>query len=107
MPLPLKESLGGRFLLAGGSVGVDLGRGQVFMAKDVLESGERGPAIDNLRGEGVTKHMRRDLVGHADLLPELLDHGLYAPRPEEAVISRGEERCLGLGAEAQAPIELE
>ena len=47
-------------------VGVDLGRGQVFVPEQLLYRHQAGALVQEMRGEGVTQHMGAFLLQRGD-----------------------------------------
>src|SRR5919112_2833363 len=63
------------------NMGVDLGGGEAFVAEQLLDHAEIGPALEQVRRERMAERVRRDAEGEAGALPEQLE---AIPEPADA-----------------------
>ena len=81
-----------------GKVQAEGGGTEALMAEKLLNGGQRDAFLQGHRGKGVSKHVRRHVLGNAGALGDPLDDLLYLVQTNEPALIQGEVRNrLGQG----------
>src|SRR5215469_14995626 len=86
-------------------VSVDLGRGDIGMAQELLHPAQLGTGLEQVRGEGVPEKVRIDVGGDALAARPVGDPQLDGPPAEAPSRTADEERLLAGSRHARALAE--